>query len=292
MGAPRDRQLPRWVLVTAVLGSGLLTAWAMWQTGMSGPQGSWGRVDDAVGQVWAQGAPAPVPFASAAAPASAGASMVARVAGAPRILSGTPRPHGDRGPCTNCHTVTRMSGRPVPPIQSSASLPHEYRGICVNCHPIAGNGPVGPRPVAMVTPMAAMPAAPVAAMPAAPMAAPAAPPEVEWLGVEARPGAQGVTVGAADGAAARAGLAPGDLIVSVNGAAISSMVGLAEATQNGNLAQGTVIVRRAGQRLAFELRRGPGPGMRVPAIPTAPVAPGVAPFAAPGVAPARPEVAF
>lgn len=307
MAAPRDRLLPRWMLVAAVLVSGVLTAWAMWESGMTGPQDSWGRVDDAVAQVWAGDGAAPGVAPYAVAGPTPTVSAVARVAGAPPILSGTRRPHGDRGPCTGCHRVMQSSGRPVPLIQSSASLPHAYRGICVNCHSIAGIGPVGPRPVAMpVAPSGfpgqalAPPPGPALAAPAPRPAQPAGPREVEWLGVEAQPGPLGVVVGAADGVAARAGVAAGDLIVSVNGAPTSSMATLADVTQNGNLPQGTMIVRRVGQRLAFELRQGPGAGMQVAPITPGAQAWGTSPrpgpsapsWAAPTAAQARPEVAF
>jgi hypothetical protein len=193
--------------------------------------------------------------AAAAAPLPEG-SMVAQVLGAPAILWGTNRPHGDRGSCTQCHSVLQRNGRQVPMILSSASMPHGFRGICSNCHTIMGNGPVGPLPVAM--PVPTMPGA------APQLPAGAQPQEVEWRGLEARLGPQGVTVNNVDGAARRAGVMPEDVIASLNGAPVTSMGQLEALTMNGGLPQGTVIVQRGGQRLAFEIRDAPGVGLAAP----------------------------
>ncbi|RLB51530.1 MAG: hypothetical protein DRJ42_16635 [Deltaproteobacteria bacterium] len=286
----QNRQLPRGVLVGAVLGSGLLTAWAMWQTQAGGPQTSWDRVDTAVAGIWADAEPAgavqmtaaqmplnqpaygPV-LPTAGAPMTAAAAMaqtalVARVRGAPPIWSGTNRPHGDRGSCVQCHSVLAQNGRPVPMIRSTSTMPHSFRGICSNCHTVMGDGPVGPTPVAM--PVQPGPGALGGAMAGAMVAPPAAQPrvpqpqELEWRGLETRAGPQGVTVNNVDGAARRAGVLPGDVVVSLNGGPVSTMAQLEALTMNGTLPQGTVIVHRQGQRMAFELRQGPGVGVAAP----------------------------
>jgi S1-C subfamily serine protease len=83
------------------------------------------------------------------------------------------------------------------------------------------------------------------------------PNEAEWRGLEVRPAATGVVVTNADGTAARMGLQPGDRVASVNGVQIRTMADFVGATQNGDLPQGTIIVGRDGQRLAFELSRAP-----------------------------------
>lgn len=287
----QKRQLPQWALIAAVLGSGALTAWAMWRTQAAGPESSWDRVESAVEQVWAQ-PPAPAPARSytstlgpaqtvAGAPMTAAAttamtmsatpraSMVARVLGAPQIGWGASRPHGDRGSCTECHSVLRRHGRPVPMILSSASMPHAFRGICGNCHTVQGNGPVGPLPVAMPVPPTSTATAPTMGAPS-PLGLPLPPPpvaqpqEVEWRGLETRAGGRGVTVSNVEGTARRAGVLPGDVIVSLNGAPVTSMARLAALTMNGDLAEGTIIVLRGGQRMAFELRQGPGVGIASP----------------------------
>ncbi|MBF0246956.1 MAG: magnetochrome domain-containing protein [Alphaproteobacteria bacterium] len=71
----------------------------------------------------------------------------AQVEGAPMILPGDPRPHGYRGPCTDCHTVGKglelapdpdLISLPPPPITvvqaSREERPHEDRGPCAACH--------------------------------------------------------------------------------------------------------------------------------------------------------------
>ena len=53
----------------------------------------------------------------------------------------------------------------------------------------------------------------------------------------------------------RAGVQPGDTVVSVNGKPITTMADFVAVTQDGDLRQGTMIAKRGGQKLAFELRR-------------------------------------
>jgi S1-C subfamily serine protease len=118
---------------------------------------------------------------------------------------------------------------------------------------------------------------------------PAQPTEAEWQGLEVAPSPQGVLVAGAEGNAMRAGVLAGDLVASVNGASVASMADFVSATQNGLLAQGTIIVRRNGQRLAFELSSSP----RNPAPPLATrpqtfqqqagMAPAAMPYASPPV---------
>jgi S1-C subfamily serine protease len=108
--------------------------------------------------------------------------------------------------------------------------------VCSNCHQLATSG--------------AMPAAKVVAANAG--AAPG-PKEGEWLGLEVGASAQGVVVHGVEGLSARRGVLANDLVSSINGIAIASMSDFVRVTQNGALAQGTLIVSRAGQRFAFEL---------------------------------------
>ncbi|MEI8395115.1 MAG: magnetosome magnetite formation protein MamP [Rhodospirillaceae bacterium] len=73
----------------------------------------------------------------------------AQVEGAPMIKAGDPRPHPDRGPCTQCHSIGRgfeLTPDPdlitlPPPVlsrdQAAKGLrPHEDRGPCQACHVI------------------------------------------------------------------------------------------------------------------------------------------------------------
>ncbi|MDH5674064.1 MAG: PDZ domain-containing protein [Myxococcales bacterium] len=313
--APRTPRLPRWLLAGAVLLTAAVTAWAMSQTRLRGPQDAWGQAQGGVQAIWSDGGDAmggaQAGAWDAAATAGQAARPVAGLPGVPVILMGQNRPHADRGACANCHSVVRNNGRPVPPIHSFSSMPHGFRGVCSNCHQVTlgqgGNGnpvaatmmvppsgapmqpmqamPMQPMPMQpmqqpmqamqampMQQPMQAMPMQqPMQAMPmqqpmqaqgfgAQPMAtAPAntgmAPPpnDADWRGLEVRQGAQGVVVTKAEGAAARAGLQPGDLLRSVNGAPVEGMNAFVQATQRGQLPAGAVIVRRGDQRLAFEM---------------------------------------
>jgi hypothetical protein len=192
--------------------------------------------------------------------------------GVPAIRWGTPRPHGDRGPCVDCHTVTMGNGRPMPNIQSFSSMPHEFRGVCNNCHRIDGS-PTG-NPVAAVRPVIGeMQMIPGAGVPQnmmgaqGPMGAAglaAGPREADWRGLEVRPSPTGVTVTKAEGAAGRSGLARGDVLVSLNASPIQTVADFVQATQNGRLNSGTMIVMRDGQRMAFELTAPPATGLPAP----------------------------
>jgi hypothetical protein len=135
----------------------------------------------------------------------------------------------------------------VPTIFSFSAMPHEYRGVCNNCHQISVAG-FGGNLVAGVR--ATEPADPQLQMQG--MAN-----EAEWRGMEVRSVSQGVVITKADGAAARAGAQAGDVVDSINGAPVRAMADFVQVTLNGELQQGTMIARRNGQRLAFELQRSP-----------------------------------
>ncbi|MBF0424167.1 MAG: magnetochrome domain-containing protein, partial [Magnetococcales bacterium] len=87
------------------------------------------------------------------APGQAAGAHVA-VRPPPPILAGAQPPHGDRGPCANCHDIlpgpqavayTNVAAPAPPPIQANAQAPHGDRGPCGNCHEIL---PAGPQTVA------------------------------------------------------------------------------------------------------------------------------------------------
>lgn len=72
-----------------------------------------------------------------------------QVESAPMILPGDPRPHSDRGPCTECHPIGKglelapdpdLISLPPPVISqrqaAKANPPHENRGPCEACHVI------------------------------------------------------------------------------------------------------------------------------------------------------------
>jgi hypothetical protein len=72
-----------------------------------------------------------------------------QVESAPMILAGDPRPHSERGPCTNCHPIGKglelapdpdLISLPPPVISqrqvAKSSPPHENRGPCEACHVI------------------------------------------------------------------------------------------------------------------------------------------------------------
>lgn len=71
----------------------------------------------------------------------------AQLEGAPMIAPGDPRPHPDRGPCTNCHAIGTgweltpdpglIAMDPPPITQAQADhkqQPHQDRGPCIACH--------------------------------------------------------------------------------------------------------------------------------------------------------------
>ena len=74
----------------------------------------------------------------------------AQAEGAPMIKAGDPRPHPDRGPCTQCHSIGSgfelapdpdLITLPPPVLTREAAArgarPHEDRGPCVACHVVA-----------------------------------------------------------------------------------------------------------------------------------------------------------
>jgi hypothetical protein len=274
---PEKKVLPRWLVIIVIMATAGITAAALSATGLRGPVIAWDRANKGIAGVWTgeQGglpgmpaaqptgvmpaaAPAALQPAAAATPTATPAQVQPVVAqpvaltGAPVIVWGTPIGHGDRGACTNCHTVVFPQGMPLPIISALSAMPHEFRGVCNNCHQIRINRLGG---ITQVAGTINAPNAPVAA--AAP-ATPRQPTEAEWRGLEVAISTQGVMVNGADGVAKRAGVRVGDVITSINAVPITTMADFVRATENGALTQGTVIARRDGQRLAFEI------GPRVP----------------------------
>jgi hypothetical protein len=309
------RELPRMVVVLVVIATGAATVWAATKMGPLGPYTSWERAQQAVQQVWsrpaqgvqmpaAQAAPpvgvspangfapqrawgsvpvqsppesppsAALPDALFGSPEGAAARTVG-LPGVPAILWGTPRPHRDRGPCTNCHTVATGDGQRVPTIFSFSAMPHEYRGVCNNCHQISVSG-FGGNLVAGIR--AAEPLNDPRLMQAAPN-------EAEWRGMEVRAGAEGVVVVKADGTAAVAGVQAGDVVESINGVPVRSIADFAQVTENGELRQGTMISSRTGQRVAFELQPAQQGASMSPPMSTGAQLPPMAPQAMAGQSP-------
>jgi len=224
---PKPQPLPRWLIGAAVLVAGVATAGAMWMTRFKGPQMAWDAAHAAVEGAWGE------PWEHAASPnlpADPGwtGNPVQPVAGAavtPTIVAGSPMVHVDRGACTTCHSVVSSLGKPIVGIRSYSTMPHEFRGICVNCHqvtvPATGNMVAG--------------AAPLAQPPAAPaQTPPRQPSEAEWQGLEVGPSPYGVLVNGAEAAAGRRGLAAGDLVVSINGAPIRTMLEFSRSRRKGS----------------------------------------------------------
>jgi hypothetical protein len=271
------KALPRWLVIVVIMATAGITAAALSATGLRGPAMAWDRANKGVAGVWSGEAarspmddpqrlttqaatlpaaqtnmapPVVAPAMASPAPAPAVAAPIVgqpvALAGAPVIVWGTPIGHGDRGPCTNCHSVVFPQGTAMPTINSQSSMPHEFRGVCNNCHLITRRG------LALVAGMAMGPGVPNAAKPIT---------EAEWRGLEVGPSPVGVMVNGADGAAKRAGMKVGDVITSINAVATNSVADFVRATENGALMQGAVIARRDGQRLAFELgpRNAPEP---------------------------------
>jgi len=288
------KSLPRWLVLVVVLATGGITTAAMFATGLRGPVMAWERASKGVEAVWpgepqaaasapvqaaapaavpaAQPLPQPVPqpvaqpvgqpqvqFGTAMGPGLPGPVVpVAAQPGVPVIIWGTPIGHGDRGPCTNCHSVVFPQGMPVPAISALSVMPHAYRGVCNNCHEVK------------VMPLGAPVAGMITVPPAGGMAGNApkamrAPTEAEWMGLEVGVAAQGVLVNGVEGMAKRAGMRVGDVIASINAVPVRTVADFVAVTQNGGLMQGTVIARREGQRLAFEL--GPREGQQPQAQP-------------------------
>jgi hypothetical protein len=247
--APRQarRKLPNWVVLLVVLATGAFTVWAMSETRLRGPVVAWEHAHAAVDGVWGAEPPDPSALEHFGKP-------VASALGIPPIVGGTPLAHADRGVCTSCHAVVGPQGGAVPGISATSTMTHEYRGICSNCHQFRG---------------AASRASGSPMLPATPIAQ--APSEAEWLGLEIGPAPQGVVIQGVEGLAARRGVLPSDHVASLNGIPIRSIADFLRATQNGMLAQGTLIVLRGGRRLAFEL--GANAETPPPAPPPPPAAP-------------------
>jgi hypothetical protein len=279
------KPLPRWLVLVVVLATGGITAAAMFATGLRGPAMAWERASKGAESVWAgdpQGiAPTPVqvpaslgvpaaqppspppaqPAVQAATqpmtqpPVQSGTAMgairpgpvmpVAAQPGVPVIIWGTPIGHGDRGPCTNCHGVIMPQGMPVPAISALSVMPHAYRGVCNNCHEV--------KVMPLGAPVAGLITVPPTAAPAEAPPRMRAPTEAEWLGLEVGVAPQGVLVNGVEAMAKRAGMRVGDVITSINAVPVRTVADFVAVTQNGGLMQGTIIARREGQRLAFEL---------------------------------------
>ncbi|MHC5054205.1 MAG: magnetochrome domain-containing protein [Planctomycetota bacterium] len=169
------------------------------------------------------------------------------------IGAGAMRPHGDRGICTNCHTmavssqglsISLLGGAPAGgvaspiPIRAGAARPHVDRGACTNCHTIIRTGASrpGPTPAGAQAlgcgPMQLVAAAPLIGGPApsrrgaAPSAAASGaggPTLVKEFGIEVYPApGPGAKVSGVMGNsyAANAGLRTGDIIIECNGARV------------------------------------------------------------------------
>jgi len=277
---PQRRALPRWAVLVVILVTGTVTALALSASGLRGPQMAWHEASGTVDQVWGAAMTAEQQHLGAAHQGNAEAArQVAGRRGVPAILNGSNRPHGERGPCTNCHQVQLVPGVPMPNITSGAAMPHAFRGICGNCHLVGPRGSFG-------TAVAGTINAPVP---------PPLPPrlvEVDWLGLElritaqanAQPGAvqppgglaspMGAMVTKAEGKAARSGVRRGDMITSINAVAMVDRNAFIRATQNGALRQGTVVALRNGQRLAFEIPQAAPPPAPVRPAALSPMAPG------------------
>lgn len=267
--ANRRRQLPHWLVALVVLLTGAFTMWAMSMTKLRGPTLAWEQAHNMVDDVWGQHDSAPVPqlaptwtaappawTTTPPAPRSGGPRQVAGFPGVPAITAGARRIHADRGVCTNCHTVLTAQGARVPSITSLSVMPHAYRGVCSNCHEFTFGTAAASRPVARVIPGTAAIAPPAPAK--------KQPTEAEWQGMELAPTARGVVVAGVEGVAAQRGVLVDDVVASVNGVATPTMADFVAVTRNGKLRAGTMIVRRAGQRLAFELGAKPATTPQAP----------------------------
>jgi hypothetical protein len=146
-----------------------------------------------------------------------------------------------------------QQGMPVPAISALSAMPHAYRGVCNNCHEVKVM-PLGAPVAGMIT----LP--PAGAMTGNTPNGMRAPTEAEWMGLEVGVAPQGVLVNGVEGMAKRAGMRVGDVIMSINAVPVRTVADFVAVTQNGGLMQGTVIARREGQRLAFEL--GPRDGQQ------------------------------
>jgi hypothetical protein len=240
------KPLPRWLVVPLIVASAAVTVAAMSMTGLRGPAVAWERANHGIEQAWfgEQSPPQPTPPGDAILPV-AGSPAV------PTIVAGAVMTHADRGVCTACHAIVSLQGTPVPAINSLSSMPHAFRGVCSNCHVAR------PARTAFASPVAGTPVSPP---PAAPPAA--AVTEGEWQGLEVSAGPTGVVIRSAEGSAGLVGIRAGDVVTSINALPVQSVADFVRITQGGALAQAALIVRRGGQRLAFELG-----GMQNPAPP-------------------------
>ncbi len=189
------------------------------------------------------------------------------VRGAPVIIAGSQRPHLDRGPCTTCHTVVRPNGARMPTIRSDAIMPHPYPGgLCINCHTT----------VPRIGPLTGV------ALPSVMQAPPAPKPDANWKGMEVQPitsltamqfntpaGINGVVVTEVEGAAQRAGMRMGDVVMSVNGAPVTDVMSFNAATNNGTLPEGTAQVLREGALVEVPIIAPPAGGIGMTPAPVA-----------------------
>ncbi|MBI4704539.1 MAG: PDZ domain-containing protein [Deltaproteobacteria bacterium] len=261
----RGKVLPSWLVALVVLGTAGVTAGAMVHAGYWLPRPA-GRPYGLAGAP-----PLSLPWLGMVGRAEPGAVWANAVRPFEAAVPGAIPAHGDRGACSGCHSVVGADGAPLPPIGASSPLPHSYRGVCGNCHRLVVGGG---------SPNAAGAGRPAPPLVPAPAPSPA---EGEWLGMEISPiaamtarqfgidaGTAGLVVVEAEGPAAAAGLRPGDVLMSVNGAAIVSMADLFQATRNGSLGTATLELLRGGARYAVVLS----------------AAAGTAPFREPAAAPA------
>lgn len=206
---------------------------------------------------------APPPYSAGAA--STGASPVA----APQYgypAAGTP--YGT--PCPGAAPLPYATGAagpyPAAPLAAGQGAQSSGAGGPCVAYPAAG-AVAGTAPAPAPTP--------------GPAAPPPQPTEAEWQGLEVGPKPNGVVVAGVEGLAARAGVLAGDAVSSVNGMRVAQMTDFVSATNNGRLALGTLIVRRGGQRLAFELGTAPPSGLTSPTANPPPIGAPVLPPAPP-----------
>ncbi len=252
------KPLPRWLIVALLVICAAVTAAAMSMTGLRGPSVAWDRANRTIETVWSGDPNAGDITAKLSTQPTA--MPVAAMPTVPVIVAGAPLIHADRGACTNCHGVVSQQNTAVPSITALATMPHEYRGMCTNCHQITVAPDVTPVAAAgnFRAPQQPSPATGIELGAPAPKTA-RAPTEAEWQGLEVGPGPAnfGVVVNGAEGTARTTGLRAGDVVTSINGVSIRTMNDFVSVTDRGGLAQGAIIVRREGQRLAFELRNAP-----------------------------------
>ncbi|MBI5538300.1 MAG: PDZ domain-containing protein [Deltaproteobacteria bacterium] len=264
--------VPSYVVVLAVLATAGVTGYAMLKAGLppswatkkpatlvGAPQfwTPWAAANPATGP--GELAPIPLPgfMGPPGAPAQPGAFLPV---GGPTVVHmvrpDTLPAHGDRGVCTQCHSILDTKGAPIAAIRSYSPLYHDFRGVCVNCHAINVAPTQASAPVAAAQPKAATPAT--------------APTEAEFLGMELSPltpvtatqfnipaDTRGLVVVEAEAQAATVGLKPGDVLLSVDGTPVRTLTDFFQVTRNGTLTSATLEVWRAGQRMAVKLTATP-----------------------------------